>query len=130
MAMKLHHIGIACSEIQEALAELKKIYTVSSVGPVVFDSVQNASLCMVETEHGVNFELVTGDRVSGLLKRKQSYYHLCYEVSDLEAETLVMIAAGAVAITKAEPAVLFDNRRVRFFMTPTGMIELLEAGSQ
>ena len=130
MAMKLHHIGIACSEIQEALAELKKIYTVSSVGPVVFDSVQNASLCMVETAHGINFELVTGDRVSGLLKRKQSYYHLCYEVSDLEAETLAMIAAGAVAITKAEPAVLFDNRRVRFFMTQTGMIELLEAGSQ
>ena len=58
MAMKLHYIGIACSEIQEALAELNKIYAVNSVGPVVFDSVQNVSLCFVETEHGVSVEFV------------------------------------------------------------------------
>ncbi len=124
--MKLHHIGIACARIDEGLLHLRSIYTITHVSGVVYDPLQDASVCLVSTAHGMNFELIAGARVTGLLRKGMHYYHLCFEVENLEEEAKRLVTAGAMPITEAKPALLFGGRKVHFFMTRTGMIELLE----
>ncbi|MBR3564866.1 MAG: VOC family protein [Paludibacteraceae bacterium] len=124
--MRVHHIGIACSDIDEAIEELSKFHTILSRSETVFDPEQNASLCMVSTELGLDFEFISGEQVARLLKKGVSYYHLCYEVENLEAVIEKYIADGAMLISPAKPAVLFGGKRVAFLYVSYGLIELVE----
>jgi methylmalonyl-CoA/ethylmalonyl-CoA epimerase len=74
--MKFHHIGIACRNIEEELKGISEIHDVFHVGPVVYDSEQKASLCMLQTSEGIQLELIAGEQVAGILKKGISYYHL------------------------------------------------------
>lgn len=125
--MRFHHLGIACADLDAALAELRRIHPVLTLGEVVHDPLQGASLRMLETADGLRLELVAGEAVAGLLRRGVSYYHVCFEVDDFDAESARLRATGAMPAGEAQPAVLFGGRRVRFFLTATGLVELLEA---
>lgn len=124
--MKIHHIGIACSDIEEALADFGRFHPIVKCSEVVYDELQKAELCMVYTDTGLDVEFIAGEQVARLVKKGISYYHLCYEVDDLDAVLSESVGKGAVIISEPKPAVLFDGRRVAFVYLPYGLVEFVE----
>lgn len=124
--MKIHHIGIACQNIEEGIEEFKKYHNIISQSEIVSDELQNAKLCIVTTDIGINFEFISGDQVSRLLKKGISYYHVCYEVESLDLTIKDFLSKGAVMISAPKPAILFNDRKVSFLYLSYGIVELLE----
>lgn len=124
--MKIHHIGIACSDIEESIQEFSLYHTIIRKSEIVFDSLQNAKLCMINTDTGLDVEFISGEQVSNLVKKGANYYHICYEVDHLQSTIDNYVAQGAKIISDAKEAVLFENRKVAFLYVSYGLIELLE----
>lgn len=125
--MQFHHIGVACVDIAAEIEAIRKIHSIQAISPVLFDPEQEVELCLVETTGGVNIEFVAGRRVESLVKKRISYYHICYVVGDILEEIERLTAAGATLVVEPKPAVLFGGRRVCFLQVSYGLIELLES---
>lgn len=124
--MRVHHLGVACSDIESALTEFSKYHNILRKSEVVFDPIQNAYLCMVTSECGLDIEFISGEKVAKLVKKGVSYYHVCYETNDIDATYADFISKGALEISMPQPAVLFDGLRVAFLYLPYGLVELVE----
>ena len=124
--MEFHHIGIATENIDEMILKLKKFFKIKDISDKVYDENQDANLCMVTLEDGVKIELISGNVVSNILKKRQYLYHTCYTVKDLNKMIESLTNDGALLIKEAKEAVLFNNKRVAFLMWDMGLIELLE----
>ena len=124
--MKIHHIGIACTDIQEAITEFAHYHTIIRKSEIVFDALQNASLCLVCTDTGLNIEFIAGEQVARLIKKGVTYYHLCYEVDSLEDTITDFLSKGAMMISEPKPAKLFNGKRVAFLFLSYGLVELVE----
>jgi methylmalonyl-CoA/ethylmalonyl-CoA epimerase len=122
-----HHVGIACRSIEPVRRWVHDTHDVISDSGVVHDPLQRADLCLLSLNGSLAIELVSGEAVLGLLKRAQSYYHMCYEVDDIDAAARTLTASRCRLIREPAPAVLFDGRRVCFALGPAGLVELLES---
>jgi|GEM_PF-1620160 len=58
---KLHHLGYACHSIEEGIAVAKRNFTIISVGEIIHDALQNATLCLLTVKGAPNIELVSGE---------------------------------------------------------------------
>ena len=125
--MKFHHVGVACRNIDEEIANVSKIHQIIKKSPVVFDKEQNAELVLLTLSDGTNIELISGKPVETLLKKNITCYHLCFEVNDIGTEVDRLVKEGAFLISPPKPAVLFNNRLVAFLNVSYGMIELLNS---
>ena len=126
--MKFHHIGVACRNMEEEIVSISKIHEVVHTLPVVFDEQQNAYLAMLTLVDGTRIELIAGPQVENLVKKNISYYHLCFEVDDLEQEIKRLTESeDARLISPPKPAILFNNRPVAFLYVSYGLIELLQS---
>ena len=125
--MKFHHIGIACKNIDEEIANISKIHTFTKQTGKVFDEQQNAELVLLTLADGTNIELIAGKQVESFVKKNITYYHICFEVDDILTEADRLVAEGALLISPPKPAVLFDNRLVAFLNVSYGLIELLNS---
>jgi methylmalonyl-CoA/ethylmalonyl-CoA epimerase len=123
--MRFHHIGIACADINEEIANVSKIHDVVEVSKTVFDEKQNAQLVMLTLSDGTNIELISGKQVESLVKKNINYYHICFEVDDINEEIERLTAENAFLISAPKPAILFNNREVAFLKVSYGIIELL-----
>ena len=124
--MKFHHIGIATQNIDKTLDWICSQFNVITVSDKVYDNNQDACLQMIETID-VRIELVSGNVVEKFIEKNITYYHVCYEVENLEES--IQTFDKSIIISKPAEAVLFNNRRVAFLMTPIGIVELLEKES-
>jgi methylmalonyl-CoA/ethylmalonyl-CoA epimerase len=125
--MKFHHIGIACKNIDEEIANISKIHTIAKQTEKVFDAQQNAELLLLTLADGTNIELIAGKQVETFVKKNITYYHICFEVDDILTEIDRLVAEGALLIASPKPAVLFGNRLVAFLNVSYGLIELLNS---
>ena len=124
--MKFHHIGICCKNIEKKINSIEKIHKIIEKTEIIYDPLQDANLCMLTLEDGTNLELVSGKVVEIFLKKKINYYHICYEVVNIEEEIEKICSNSGVQISEIKPAILFNNRRVVFLKVDYGIIELLE----
>jgi len=124
--MRFHHIGIACRDIEEGKKNLQKLYSGIEFGQTVFDKEQDASLCMARVAGGLSLELIAGEPVRKLVEKNVSYYHLCFEVDDINGAIKEMTKNGAIMVSEPKPAVLFGSKLVAFLYSPTGLVELVE----
>lgn len=122
--MKFHHIGIATKNLETSLDFIKNNFEVINISEAIYDKSQNATLQIIETKD-VNIELVTGNIVQKIIDMKTTYYHICYEVENIDLA--IKNFQSAILISSPKPAKLFQNRLVAFLMTPIGLIELLNA---
>ena len=123
--MKFAHIGIACNSIEEEIENIKKIHKINSISDIIFDEKQSANLCMLNIEDGLNIELISGKIVENIVKKGIKYYHLCYEVENIEEE-LQRMGNDIKPISEIKEAILFDGRKVIFVIASYGLIELVE----
>lgn len=124
--MIIHHIGIACKDIGLEIQRIQKIHDVISISEIIFDQNQNANLCLIKIKNSLSIELISGKQVENLIKKRISYYHLCYETQNIEAEIKRLVNLGGTILSEPKPAILFNNRKVAFLMLSYGIIELLE----
>lgn len=124
--MKFHHIGIATSNIDELIEKISKYMKISEKSEIVYDKLQDANLCMLTLSDGTRIELISGEVVKNLVKKRQYLYHTCYSVQDITSTVNKFVEDGAFLVKKITPAILFDNRKVAFLMTDLGLIELVE----
>ncbi len=124
--MRFHHIGIACRDIEEGKKNLQKLFSALEFGQTLFDKEQDVSLCMARVADGLSLELIAGEPVRKLVEKNVSYYHLCFEVDDIESAISDMTGNGAILVSEPKPAVLFGSKRVAFLYSPAGLVELVE----
>ena len=124
--MKFHHIGVCCKNIEKKKKNIEKIHSVKSISNIVYDEKQEAELCMLEIEDGLKIELISGKQVENLLKKRMTYYHICYEVENINIEKEKLIKAGAYLVSDEKEAILFSDRKVCFLLVSYGLIELVE----
>jgi methylmalonyl-CoA/ethylmalonyl-CoA epimerase len=123
--MKFHHVGIACKDIEEEIVNFSKIHPHITQSAVVYDREQDAHLVMLTLPDGTNLELISGKRVENLTKKGITYYHICFEVEDINAAIATLIEENAFLVSPPKPAILFGNREVAFLQVSYGLIELL-----
>jgi methylmalonyl-CoA/ethylmalonyl-CoA epimerase len=123
--MRFHHIGVACRDIGEEIAQLSRVHEIVSQTPVVRDPEQDAQVVMLTLSDGTLMELVAGPQVETLVKKNIGLYHLCFEVEDIQWEIDRLVGEGAMLIAPPKPAALFNGRTVAFLYVAYGMIELL-----
>jgi methylmalonyl-CoA/ethylmalonyl-CoA epimerase len=127
--MQLHHIGVACRDIEAGIEHLTRIHQIVERSPVVNDPEQEAQLVLLTLPDGTRIELVAGRQVETLVRKNIGLYHLCFEVDDIHAEIERLVGEGARLIVPPKPAALFDGRAVAFLYVDYGMIELLSKKS-
>ncbi len=124
--MQFHHIGIATNNIKETLNKLQKYFEINSISDIVYDANQEANLCMITLSTGENIELISGNVVKNLLKKRQYLYHTCYSVENIYKSIEELKKDGAFLVREPKEAILFDNKKVAFLMWDLGLIELVE----
>lgn len=124
--MKIHHLGIATNNLDNAVKFINNTHTVISQRGPLLDVNLNADLILLEVKEGLSIELVSGPVVESLVRKKINLYHFCYEVNDMKFFINKFISNGATLIKRPTPAKLFNDRKVAFLITPCGIIELLE----
>lgn len=127
LGLVVHHLGIACRDLAAVRRFVEATHTIVSATEVVHDAHQDADLCLLTDVSGLGIELVAGPIVENLVRKGQTYYHLCYEVAALEPTIEALEALGCRLIRDPAPAPLFDGRRVCFLFSPMGIVELLES---
>lgn len=130
--LRFHHFGLAARQPERARAFLHGLGY--AVGQTVFDPEQNVNLIMGAHPVMPDVEIISPGPEAGpvdqILKEHSGIvYHLCFETDDLAA-TLDALAAdgvGVLTVSRPRPAVLFDERRVSFYLVRGfGLIEILE----
>ncbi|MHA2024704.1 MAG: VOC family protein [Candidatus Thorarchaeota archaeon] len=131
--MKLSHIGILVENIEQGIKNHEALFGYKQLGPIVDDQTQKVRVVLMGASDAdpVKIELISplteDSPVSNLLGKRQSLYHLCYEVPDIEEAKREARANGAVIISNPVEAPLFDNRKICFLLTRDRyVIELIE----
>jgi RimJ/RimL family protein N-acetyltransferase len=132
--MKVHHLGIAVSKMDDSIKFHEGLGWVVE-GSVTDDEVRNVKIAFMK--HAVTGEMIElispmGEEspVSGLLKtmrRVATPYHICYSVRDFDKTIEILRSRKYMMTDEAKPAVAIEGRRVAFMMNRNaGIIELLE----
>lgn len=131
--MRLHHLGYAVPNISYVLnrflAEGCLIASPSISDPVLDVRVQFITLADTETLVELVEPISERSPVHTFLRRRNGFYHLCFEVSDLQAQLDLEGERHGVIVVNPTRAEAFhgDEGKVAFVVRRSGMlIEFLE----
>ena len=132
----LHHVGLASRNALAEAEEWQRTFGLTVVSDLVHDPVQNVRVLFLSdgTSNGTLIELVepASDKspVGAFLKTRNRFYHVCYEVDDLDTAVREVSERGALIIQDPVNAAAFGGRRIAWCCTRTGnLVELLERAS-
>jgi len=125
--MRLHHIGVAVTTIEEGAKQVRQYYSGQIAGETapIHDPLQEADLQLFELRDGSRIEIVAGKPALSVLGKGLNLHHVCYETRSVEEAIEEWHRRGAVVVSPPKPAVLFDGRLVAFVLTPLGLLEFL-----
>lgn len=131
--MDFDHLGIAVKNIEEYFSKmLQPILGINSLSEIVIDPIQKCKIAFATSSNGVRLELIEPlneeSPVNQILqKKKGGLYHMCFVANNFDEDVKHCLANKFIALSKPQPAIAFDNRRVIFLSTPTfEIIELVE----
>lgn len=81
---------------------------------------------MITTDEGLKIELISGKQVENILKKRISYYHICFETKNIEYEIERLEQEGVFLVSDLKSAKLFSDKKVAFMQTSYGLIELVQ----
>jgi len=128
----LHHVGVAT---ENALLESKhwELFGLRTASDLVFDPAQRVNVLFLSDGRpgGTLIELVepaSADApVNAILKTQNRFYHVCFEVDDLEQAVRDARSQGALIVQQPVKAAAYPGRRIAWCFTATrNLIELLE----
>lgn len=131
--LNLHHVGCAVTSIEDGLKPYRDALGFSRISEIITVASQNVRVCFVETAPGVCMELVEptaeDSPVSGFLKRRQYFYHVCYSTPNVAAtvEHLESQSFRRLSIFDSEA---FNGTPCAFLLSPElALVELCTAGA-
>jgi len=131
--MEFDHVGIAVKNIEEYFnLTLNTVLSVSQLSEIFIDPIQNCKIAFATSSNGVRLELIEPlneeSPVNQILqKKKGGLYHLCFIADNFDEDVKHCLANKFIALSKPQPAIAFNNKRVIFLSTPTfEIIELVE----
>lgn len=131
--MEFDHVGIAVKNIEEYFQSLlHSVLGMNELSEIVIDPIQNCKIAFATSSNGVRLELIEPlneeSPVNQILKKKKGgLYHMCFVANNFDEDVKHCLANKFIALSKPQPAIAFNNRRVIFFSTPTfEIIELVE----
>lgn len=145
MILKLHHIGLVTSAMEESIDILRKV-GFNEMTPLCSDPIQKVEACFVNIPVGadVYIELIQpvgeDSPVTGFIqKHNGGLHHLCFEVDDIEKTVKEMGEKGFRIVCPAVECIGYDKNfkrecqhvsKVAFIMLPNKvLIEFLQEGS-
>ncbi len=135
--MNFDHVGIAVKSIEDYFdKQLNTVFGVTQLSEIVVDPIQNCKIAFATTTNGVRLELIEPlneeSPVNHILqKKKGGIYHLCFVAENFDDDIKKCLANKFIALSNAQPAIAFNNRRVIFLSSPTfEIIELVEEESK
>jgi methylmalonyl-CoA/ethylmalonyl-CoA epimerase len=129
--MKLHHVGLAVKDVEQAARQYAEILGIGPSSPVIEDGIQHVRVAFATVSADVHVEFIqptTPDSpVAKLVARGGGIYHLCYVVADMDAALRQARSGGAILISGPVAASAFDGRDIAFLMMPDrSIIEFVE----
>lgn len=131
--MDFDHVGIAVQNIEKYFnTMLNSVLGVPELSEIFVDPIQNCRIAFATTSNGVRLELIEPlneeSPVNQILqKKKGGLYHLCFVANNFDEDLKHCLANKFIALSKAQPAIAFNNRRVIFLSSPSfEIIELVE----
>ncbi len=125
-----HHVGLLVESIEESMVHYNALFGSNNISEVFVIQSQKVKVCFVKNAPDSYIELVQpfGDDsiVAKLLKKRISYYHLGYKVTNIEnaVAELELLNYKPMQYFNSEA---FDGKRCIFLFTPeTHLIELIE----
>ena len=130
--MKLHHIGIATSDIDATANSYCKPLGYKAISEKIEDKVQRAIVQFFKMD-GTNsyIELVQGNSesspLSKFVKNGAKQHHLCFQSSDISADLANLRENGFFIICEPVPATAFNDRKIAWAMNAERcLVELVE----
>ena len=129
-AMKIHHVGYLAKSIEKTEKKFFELgYEVES--PTAYDEIGKINIeFLVNGDYRVELIQPMNEEspMYPLLKRfKNSPYHFCYEVEDLDASVAELSGKGYTVIQEPEIAPCIEGKKVCFLNNISmGIIELVE----
>jgi len=131
----LHHIGVATPNALVDSKEWQVTFGLTAVSDIIYDPIQKVRVLFLSDgrKNGTLIELVEpaseDSPVGAFLKTKNRFYHVCYEVDDLERALRHVRAQGTLVLEQPMTAVAYAGRRIAWCCTRAGnFVELLERG--
>lgn len=130
---KLHHVGYMVTDIQKAVSSFQALGRKIRETGIVFDAERQAEICFLDGEGGT-IELVKPRENSDLFpltrKFKNSPYHVCFEVPDIDNAIMELRNRGFLLFkAKSKAVAISDSAQVAFLMSSgAGMVELVQMG--
>lgn len=124
--MRIHHIGYAVKNIEEAFKSFK-ILGFEKVNEKVVDEERKVKILFVKNNEYL-VELIepygNNSPIDNILKNSGSTpYHICYESKDILKDIEMLKSEGFVLISKLSEAPAINNQKVCFLYM--GIIEIL-----
>lgn len=132
-ALEFDHLGLATNSPDKAVAFLKGLSY--RCRPFLYDPLQKVNITLCECDTMPAVEVISPSDEAGpldglLASRDEIVYHLCYRARDARASLAAMKQAGhrVIEVSEMRPAVLFDYRKVGFYLVKGfGLIEIIDA---
>ena len=128
--LNFHHVGLLVENIKSSLLHYTELFGVQNISNVYEITSQKVKICFVKVGDDIYIELVEpiGEEsvVYKLLKKRISYYHVGYKVSNIlvEVKKLEKLNYKAMDFFNSEA---FDGKRCVFLFNPDAhLIELIE----
>jgi len=131
--MTLHHVGIATENAVADSKEWQRTFGFTVVSELIHDPTQKVNVLFLSDgrPNGALLELVEpaseDSPVRAFLNMRSQFYHVCYEVDDLDQALRDVRAQGALVLQQPTSAVAYAGRRIAWCCTRTkNLVELLE----
>ena len=128
--LTFHHVGLLVDSIESSIIHYSELFSKENISKVYLVDSQKVKVCFVKVSDGTFIELVEpmGEEsvVFKLLKKRISYYHIAYKVTDIIATVnkLELLNYKALEYFNSEA---FEGKRCIFLYTPDAhLVELIE----
>jgi methylmalonyl-CoA/ethylmalonyl-CoA epimerase len=129
--MRLHHIGIAVDNIATHAEAYRRALGIDLSTEVVEDPIQRVRVAFARVGTDSFIEWIEpmdeSSPIASVLRNGGGIYHVCYEVSNLEAAIEQVRNSGGRHVSGPDPAAAFGGRRIAWVYTPNRtLVEFLE----
>jgi len=128
--LKIHHYGLATNDLERSIEVFRSLGY--SAGEVFIDPIQKVKLVFVSRPGEPAIEIIcdiddTGPTRNLIARSGNGFYHVCYEVDDIEASIQDLRKLGFMLRHAPVPATAFNGRKIAWIYNRSiGLVELLE----
>jgi len=120
-------------DLTTAIPIYKNLFDYELLSGPFSDPIQNVSVCFLSRGKGDTvIELVAplcpNSLIERTLKKGGGTYHVCYQVSEINAAISHLVDRGSFLVSGPVPAVAFEMREIVWFLTEVDLlVELVQA---